>query len=257
LFPTPPPPNDFVRTEIDVWLPLSKGQLGGVAKCLLSGITERRGIVEAGAAANPGAVSNIIANIHAIRDGVIPRSPTRAAQARSAARSFVKQHPLTPDTLLHVEGVIDALSDVVDDPEAQELEEAQLKVRGDELETTLALGGGVYVFTFPHYWRHPTVEGTRRTLLKVGMTTRDAEGRVRQQARQTSVPEDPLLLRVYQHPTMDPRIAEKTFHRLLVAAEHTRGDTRTGGTEWFETSVDLLDTIAGVLGMTVHQADAD
>ena len=90
---------------------------------------------------------------------------------------------------------------------------------------------------------------------KIGMTTKDAHVRVRQQARQTAIPEDPLLLRVYTHPVRDPKELEKEFHRLLDSADHSRGDTNTGGREWFETSTEFLDTIADVLGMTTTGTD--
>lgn len=87
------------------------------------------------------------------------------------------------------------------------------------------------------------------------MTTKEASERVRQQARQTGIPEDPLLLRVYQHPSKEPREVEKEFHLLLNAADHTRSETKTGGKEWFETSLEFLDAIAEVLGLTVTGED--
>ncbi len=126
---------------------------------------------------------------------------------------------------------------------AQEEEEQQLQSKGDELEAALSLGG-VYVYTFPQYWRSPTVSGTRRTLLKIGMSTRIGE-----QARGTVMPGEPLILRVYQSASSEPRDLERTFHRLLNAADHTRENNNAGGREWFETSVEFLDTIPTVLGL--------
>lgn len=250
--------RDNVAEEIDVLLPESKGQIGLVAACIEQGRTELKDIVEAGAAANTGAAANLIVNIRAIRNGEIPTdAPSRARLALGAARSFLKQHGdrLSQATRNHLNAVVEQLLDVVADPTAQAREEAELQGKGDELEDTLVGQGGVYVYTFPHYFRFPTVEGTNRTLLKVGMTTKDASERVRQQARLTGVPEDPLLLRVYQHPTRDPRDIEKAFHLLLNAADHSRGDTKTGGKEGFETSIDFLDAIAEVLGLSVTSAE--
>jgi hypothetical protein len=251
--------RDEVAEEIDVVLPESKGQLGLVASCIEQGRTELKDIVEAGAAANTGAAANLIVNIRAIRNGEIPTdAPSRARLALGAARSFLKQHGdrLSQAARNHVNQVVEQLLDVAADPTAQAREEAELQGKGDILEDTLVAQGGVYVYTFPHYFRFPTVEGTNRTLLKVGMTSKDASERVRQQARLTGVPEDPLLLRVYQHPTRDPRDIEKDFHLLLNAADHSRGDTKTGGKEWFETSIDFLDAIAEVLELTVTSAES-
>lgn len=130
----------------------------------------------------------------------------------------------------------------------EEEEEQQLQSKGDELEAALSLGG-VYVYTFPQYWRSPTVSGTRRTLLKIGMSTRDANARIGEQARGTVMPEEPLILRAYQSASSEPRDLERTFHRLLNAADHTRENNNAGGREWFETSVEFLDTIPTVLGL--------
>jgi hypothetical protein len=247
-----------IAEEIDRLLPESKGQLGLVANCINQGLTELKEIVDSGAAANTGAAANLVVNIRAIRNGEIPQgAPSRARLALGAARSFLKQHAdhLSQPARNHLNAVVEQLLDVVADPAAQAREEAELQGKGDVLEEALVAQGGVYVYTFPHYFRFPTVEGTSRTLLKVGMTTKDASERVRQQARLTGVPEDPLLLRVYQHPTREPRDVEKDFHVLLNAADHTRGDTKTGGKEWFETSIEFLDAIAEVLGLKVTSAE--
>ncbi|MHB1786044.1 MAG: GIY-YIG nuclease family protein [Acidimicrobiales bacterium] len=249
-----------MQTEIESLLPQSKGQLGLVAGCLADGITDRRLIVDSGAAASTGAVGNILATVYALRDGTIPENgPTVARMAASSARSFLKQHRerLSPEAVQRITSVIDNLAAAAGNRLAQEREEAELQERGDGLEEVLAAQGGVYAYTFPHYWRYPTVEGSSRTLLKVGMTTKDAHVRVRQQARHTGLPEDPLLLRVYQHPTRDPRDLEKDFHDLLDAADHGRTDTKIGGREWFETSVEFLDMVAKKLGMTVRAVEQE
>lgn len=249
---------DSVGHEIDALLSESKGQLGSVAVGLKQGISDPNDLVEVGAAANVGAVSNILANIRAIRDGDIPQSPSRARGALGAARSFLKQHrdTLSIPAVEHLESVITACDAAANDRSAQEREEEQLQDKGQALEDALEVQGGVYVYTYPHYWRYPTAEGTRRTYLKIGMTTKDAEVRVRQQARQTGLPEDPLLLRVYQSDERDPRDLEKAFHRLVSAADHVCGETTTGGKEWFETSVEFLDTIAATLNLHTLQAEA-
>lgn len=235
----------------------SKGQLGLVSRCLAAGKTDAKEIIEAGAAANAGAVSTIKQNIRTIRDGEIPSAPSKATQALSSTRSFLKQHRdrLSIADRERILATIANLEEAVSDKDAQEKEAATIQVKGDALEARLAEGGGVYVFTYPHYYLHPTIEETGRTLLKVGMTTKDAATRVRQQARQTAVPEDPWILRVYQHPTRDPRDIERCFHKLLEAADHSRADTKTGGTEWFETHLTFLDAIAEALEFHVYGAE--
>lgn len=247
-----------IADEITPLLSETSGQLGGVAKCLAQGIVDRKDIVDAGAAANTGAVSNILSNIRAIRDGEIPTAPTMARSAKSAASSFLKQHRdhLSGPAIMHIEQVIAASGAVAGDASAQDVEEEKLQKKGDELDDLLAKEGGVYVYTYPHYWWYPTVEGTDRTLLKVGMTTKNAGVRVKTQAKHTAVPEDPLLLRVYRSADLDPAALEKRFHRLIRAADHVReGSTSSAGKEWFETSIGFLDTIAEEFELQVLVAD--
>ena len=251
------PAEETVEQEIDRLLVTTKGQIGLVAACLQRGITDRSQMVEEGAAANNGAVGNLLLNIRAIRDGEAPPRPSNARLALGAARSFLKQHrfKLSPATTDHVENVIETLEAVVQSPGAQEQEEEELQSKSAELEEVLESSGGVYAYTYPHYWRHPTVEGTRRTLLKVGMTTRDAKVRIHEQARGTGIPEQPLVVRVY-YGDEDLRVVKRKFHALLTAADHTRPDgAASGGREWFETSVEFLDTIASVLRLQTLQAE--
>lgn len=244
-----PAAHATVAEEIAALLPTSSGQVGAVARLMAEGVTDRKELVARGAAANTGAVANMQSNIRAIRDGDIPEAPSLARLARGAAGSFLRQHraELSDAAVAHLGQVVATADAVASSHGAQTAEQSALEKKGDVLEETLAQEGGVYVFTFPHYWWYPTVEGTERTLLKVGMTTKDAGVRVKAQARQSGVPEDPLLLRVYQSDTYEPAALEKVFHRLVKAADHVR-DSTSGGTEWFETSVEFLDTIAEVLG---------
>jgi len=199
-------------------------------------------------------------NIRAIRNGELPQRPSNARLALGAARSFLKQHRavLSGAAIVHLDEIVERLNTLLSNQAAQEQEEEELQSKSAELEEVLEATGGIYAYTYPHYWRYPTVEGTRRTLLKVGMTTRDATVRIQEQARGTAIPEQPLVLRVYIGDGIDLRQIERTFHALLNAADHTRSDspTATGSREWFETSVEFLDTIAATLGLTTLQAES-
>ena len=71
--------------------------------------------------------------------------------------------------------------------------------------------------------------------MKVGRSDKGAVRRFRDQVRTTSLPEDPVLLRVY--PVKDGHSArcEKIFHDLLEDGDHSRSAAKMGGTEWFVT----------------------
>lgn len=173
-----------VVNEIDALLPESKGQLGQVAGCIDQGVIELREIVDAGAAANPGAAANLIVNIRAIRNGEIPQdAPSRARLALGATRSFLKQHSdlLSPEAREHLKSVVGQLLDAVDDPAAIAREEAELHEKGEQLEDALAAQGGVYVYTFPHYFGSPAGSVGFTLLVRGGWgsSRRGREGRGR------------------------------------------------------------------------------
>lgn len=125
-------------------------------------------------------------------------------------------------------------------------------------ETEHALNSGppgVYVYTLPHYVRHPFDTATGRTLLKVGHSSRDALYRANTQGRFTSLPEDPVLLRIY--PAEESAAVERIFHDWMRAADHPQSEARRGGREWFVTSTRFLDHIARSLNLEIRLFNAD
>ena len=53
-------------------------------------------------------------------------------------------------------------------------------------------------------------------------------------------------------PGEDAGRREHKFHDLLEAADHARSRARTGGTEWFLTSLRFLDVVAETIGLEVR-----
>jgi hypothetical protein len=88
------------------------------------------------------------------------------------------------------------------------------------------------------------------------MANRSVIKRFREQIRTTALPEEPVLLRIYLCDEDGSAEHEAIFHRLLVAADHDRSKARTGGTEWFLSSVRFLDEVAATLHLEVrHVSD--
>lgn len=72
----------------------------------------------------------------------------------------------------------------------------------------------------------------------------------------TGLPEDPVIHRVFQHPTPTPKELEQDFHNVLAVAGHERANGRVAGTEWFQTNLALLGALADALGRTTtHVSD--
>jgi len=108
---------------------------------------------------------------------------------------------------------------------------------------------GVYVYTYPQYLITELLGPDGRTLFKVG-ASQATEKRLAQQRRQTEVPEDIEIIRVYpsQHCFDD----EYHFHTVLSQAGHHHKTTRAG-TEWFRTSLPMLDAIAAALNLEIRE----
>ena len=174
--------------------------------------------------ATTGWVSNYRTLVRVLRDGEIPTSPSTAQTAARRVRSWLKKLDLSPELRRDLEGQESLLTSRAEDKQAQIAE-----VEG-AVEATLAAesthGPGIYVYTLPHYLRHPYDPATGRTLLKVGHSGVDAHYRATSQGRLTALPEDPILLRIY--PVAESAKAERDFHAWLRDADHAGGRTQRG-----------------------------
>ena len=204
--------------------------------------------------ANAGVVGNRRVIVLAIMNGTEPTSASVARQAGSTVGTLLKQSTDADVKayLLAIRAMLDAKAV---DAQAVEAEDQQLQSDSATLESALRQASGVYVYTYPHYWKYPYDPDTDRRLLKVGRTTNQAWGRVLNQARQTGMPEDPLLLRVFE--TDDPNATERAFHMLLDAAQHHRSTGTAVGQEWFSSTLEFCDAVATVLKLVIHKGAAE
>ena len=247
--------TDTVRAELGDALERNGAQLGLAYLAWQEGAKTPTEMFEAGVGANSGASGNLIIQVKSLLEGHIPTAPSRAVQSLRAARALLKQNRgrLSTGTVAFLEALIAELDDAASDGRALAEEERALARTTVELDRLSASAGGVYVYTLPHYWRYPTDEHRGLYLLKVGATSGDPESRIKEQARATAVPEDPIILRFYPAPSeRDPFDLERKFHKLLDAAGHPRSRANAAGREWFSTSLEFLDTVADILGLTVE-----
>ncbi len=260
--PDPPVPTHLgadldpsLRTKLHHLLLHGPGQLSAVYRAMVelpgAGSTE---LLPKTDCANSGVVGNRRVIVFAIMDGTEPRSASVARQAASTVRKLYKtaKDEAVISRLAHVLAALEAKATST---QAVAEETEQLESDSAVLADALKQAAGVYVHTYPHYWRHPYVPDSERRLLKVGRTTNQVWNRVLNQARQTSMPEDPLLLRVYKTDT--PPETEKVFHMLLDAAEHQRSVGTAVGKEWFVTTVDYCDAVAAALKLEVLKGSTD
>jgi hypothetical protein len=94
--------------------------------------------------------------------------------------------------------------------------------------------------------------------VKICSTKNSVWQRIVEQNRQTSMPEDPKLLRIYHKAEMNIDELEKKFHSTLERVGHERSAARRtkAGTEWFATTLDAIDAIAELMDLQIEKYEA-
>jgi hypothetical protein len=192
-------------------------------------------------------VYNYRLQIDALLSWEVPASPWAARSVAAKLRRWLKALELSDQLRRDMATFEATLQSRAEDPEAQavEVDKAVAKSKAAEDDGT----PGVYVYTLPHYLKHPVDEETGKTLLKVGHSAKDAYYRAGSAGRLTALPEDPILLRIY--PADASAATEKQFHAWLNAADHNGVRTTRAGAEWFVTSTKFLDRIAQAMDLEV------
>ena len=245
---------DPLHIELAAALRNNDGQLGKVFALLEEGKVTNRELAEGGGGANPGAAANLRVTVKAVLDGVLPKGPTVAAQARRSIGGLLRDNPeLSPSGRAHLEDLRNKLEMIANDAEAIERESLDLERASIALESSLEKLPGVYVFTLPSFYRTVQKTDPDRYWLKIGKSDRAAGVRIGEQMRATGLPEDPWIARVYRHPIFEPKQLESHFHRLLIAAGHSRASGKHSGRDWYATNLEFLDAIGAALGCDISE----
>ena len=233
--------NDETR-QGDVW----RGMAAGKSR---EQIAEELGI------SSSGFVSNYSRWARSMVTGVLPTAPSMIRGCLSATKGFLTRHSdsLSEAAQKELNGQIRRLEALTENEETAELEDEHVRKNAQATESLDI--SGIYVYTLPHYFRNPVLPAdgdvlTARTLMKIGMAENDVIKRFRKQERNTVLPEDPWLLRVYAC-SDDVYQTEQAIHRLLKSADHRQSVGRAAGKEWFLTSLRFLDEVATQKGLTV------
>lgn len=121
-----------------------------------------------------------------------------------------------------------------------------------------AIQHGIYVYSFPTYLHFGTIEDQALYWVKIGSTRNSVWQRIVEQNRQTSMPEDPKLLRIYHKVDMNIDEIERNFHTTLEAVGHERSAARRtkAGTEWFATTLEAVDALANLMGLEIEKYES-
>lgn len=217
-----------------------------------------------------GAANGLRQHLDALRFGILPNGTSMAAQIAARMKTTMRRHGFSPSTHEVLERNVAALEKIASDADVFEAEQSKADIAEQSAEDRLRGRVGVYVFTYPHYLRHPTHPSTEsekildRTLLKVGYADNGIVDRVNQETSGAGVPEHRRILRAYltsHGETRSGREFERLFHDLLDSAGHAgpkRNSTeyQRGGKEWFYTNVDFLDQVAQILNLEIVEIDS-
>ena len=248
--PSPVMPSPAVREEIESFLAADQSALGDVWRRTRAGESPEQ-IQAARGTQTGGFVWSNRRICRALLDGDLPTAPAVATRIARKYRSILSDDMLSDDTQEYLRRNLVILEQRAASEVLREVENNVATAATEEAEAEAV--PGVYVYALPHYLRYPYDEESNRTLLKVGRADRSVIRRFREQVRTTAIPEDPVLLRIYVTSSEDAIEREHQFHDLLEAADHARSRARTGGTEWFLTSLRFLDTVASTIGLEVRR----
>jgi len=243
-------PEAVIQKELVVYLEEDSSLYGEIWRNTKQGISDEE-IQKSRGASTPNFIWNYRRYTQALLEGDLPKSPSMLRETGVLFRKILRSNSLSISTKSFLEDGLIEIESRINNRSLQAVEESEALRSSQILETKNAVG--IYVYSLMHYLRYPYEPVSGRTLVKVGRSDRDVIQRFREQTRTTALPEEPVLLRIYQQKDSSTQLAilEKEFHSLLEAADHDRSAARTGGTEWFLTSLKFLDKIADTLNLTI------
>lgn len=253
--------QEKLRLELEQLILADGLQVGQTFRLMKSGIQSPKEIVSRGAGGNTGVVGTNKAIIRSILEDRIPNSSYISRYAfRVINRLRENAADPTPELNLYLDQLQTKLDERARSSEAAiqdaatAVESTQyLSKRLDELKNL----DGVYVYSFPTYLKHGTDENSELKWMKLGRTKNAVWQRIVDQNRQTSMPEDPVLLRIYYSEKMSTEEIEGKFHVTLDAFGHVRSAATStkAGREWFATTLEALDAVANLLNLNTEQMD--
>lgn len=241
-------PSPSIKLELMEILRKDPGLHGEIWRSTEAGLSDEE-IQKARGASYPNFIWNYRRYTRALLEGDLPKGVTLLNETASLFRRLSRLAQISDETKNYLENGLLEIATMSSNSELRAQEEKGVLDQSILLEKKSS--PGIYVYSLMHYLRFPYDQISGRTLMKVGRSDRDVIKRFREQIRTTALPEEPVLLRIYESTSPDSNLTsiEKSFHALLEAADHDRSAARTGGTEWFLTSLKFLDEIGSALGL--------
>lgn len=196
---------------------------------------------------------NYISFLRALNGEKFPKSSDLSRNAASQIRTFIKRHDEFPDDLKEKLAVHAGKCDEISNDERQQRKEKSEAAKTIERPD---LKNGIYAYTYPHYLKHdviPTEDGLTdaRTYIKIGRTSDTLRKRL--SGERTQMPEDPILLFFFNTNTEENTLEEieRAIHEHLKAIGHVKSSSGGGGTEWFLTNSNAIESTAKLMKLGV------
>lgn len=248
--------NSTVAEEIKDLFRKDDTQVGVTFRLMEDGIQKSSELVKLGGGKNPGVISHHKAIINSILHGSHPINSSYVSifARRSIDRFLATSSDISPETKQVLLQRRLELLEIISDKSAIQNDAKELMIESEKLEDRLKLlSNAIYVYTFPTYYRAGVDGDLDIRWLKIGKTTTNVWQRIIDQNRQTSMPEDPIIIRVYHAQGIDLDETERKMQETLKRVKHEQSSARytKSGKEWFATTEDSIDAIAELLNLEI------
>jgi hypothetical protein len=248
------PPQECIE-ELKQLLRKDTKLLGIIFVLQESGVNNAKDLSEKSGAANRGVVYNNLNMLKSILEGSMPSGASISRHAIRAIDRIIRENQVSQKLLSYFEELKRNLQSNSEMLSAVKYDLEVLNKNSEELSARAAnYSDAIYVYSFPTYLLYGTIEDPELVWLKIGSTRNSVWQRIVEQNRQTSMPEDPKLLRVYHKHGIDLSSYEKKFHDTLEKVGHERSSASRprAGREWFATTLSALDALAELMQLEIE-----
>jgi hypothetical protein len=247
--------NHAILDEIKKCLSKDQKLLGTIFNLMDSGVLNAQELAVKSNAANRGVVYNNINILKSITDGSMPTSSSVSRYTIRAIERLTRENEISNELGLYFKTLKERLRENANSLNALKFDQEVLDSESEKLSAKSEIfTNAIYVYSFPTYIQSGTLEDPEVMWLKIGSTRNSVWRRIVEQNRQTSMPEDPKLLRIYHKKDLDVIEVEHKFHETLdkVGHERSANSTTKAGKEWFATTLEALDAIAKLMDLEIE-----
>lgn len=248
-------PDPDTLNEIKEALRLDTKLLGEVFRLKEAGVKTALELADKSGASGPGIIYHNLHMLTCLCEGKLPSGAAVSKFTVQAIDRLQRNYDFSDSTLKYFATLKNLLRENAEKISALKLDQQELDEKSEKLSKKAEeFTQAIYVYSYPTYIHFGLIDDPDVMWLKIGSTTSNVWKRVREQSRQTAMPEDPKLLRIYHAPDMNVSEIEQKFHSTLDSVGHLRSanSQNRAGREWFATSLEATDALAKLMNLTIE-----